>query len=283
MLIEEKYMSQQINLISGRSLSWLPTSFHVSKSIDWKVAGCFAIVVGSLIFLAQRFMRQAPNNSLGRSTTGSSSLAGRIDEHPPSKETKLESREEGSSVTPSPAPKVKPSNSSPSAEGAEASANIPPRQVTKDGWTVSSVNGQVTVSFSMKANDVIDVTKQFVTEKGGSVVSAFGEFRRWLKSEIFTLNEEDYYLSFRQNDEHIDEMRFSLEKAKTSNLTKADPSSLSLKYVYKIGNNEPQEGTKPLDFSKEKSLTLLTPRRPMRVAGENMITFTVIFMQAKTS
>ncbi|MBS0648404.1 MAG: hypothetical protein JSS10_04160 [Verrucomicrobia bacterium] len=276
-------MPQQINLFSGTGLQGLPIPFHVPKSIDWKVAGCFAIVVGSLIFLTLRFMRLAPNNSLGHSTTGSPSLAGRIDEHPPNKETKLESREEGSSITPSTASGVKPSDSSPIAEGVETSASVPPRQVTKDGWTVTSVDGQVTVSFSMKSNDVIDITKQRVTERGGSVVCAFGGFKRWLKSEIFTLNGEEYYLTFRQNEEHIDEMRFSLEKTSSSNFTKAGPSSLQLKYVYKIGNNEPQVGNKPLDFSKEMSLTILTPRRVVRTAGENMITFTVTFLQPKMS
>lgn len=315
-------MPQQVNSFSGTSFRALPTFFHLPKSIDWKVAGCFTLVVGSLIFLALRFMPKAPNNSVGRSTTGSSSLAGRVDKYLPGDSLKSKSKE-GASATPSPTHEIKPSDEFASLAGradthspgerpksestqrdgasaapslapdtkpsdpcprAEASASVPPRQATKDGWTVISVDGEVTVSFSMNSNEVIDATRQFVTEKGGSVpCAAFDGYRRWLKSEIFTLNGEEYYLSFRQNEEHIDEMRFSLEKTKTSNTTKADLSPVHLKYVYKIGNNESQEGTKPLDFSEDKSMTILTPRRTVKVSGGMLVTFTVSFLKPETT
>lgn len=272
-LLKRAHMPQQVNLFSGTSFQGLSTPFHLPKSIDWKVAGCFSLVAGCLIFLALRMMRPASNNSLSHSTSESSNLAGRVSQHeaPKSKSPEGQSAKE----TPSPTPAAKPSADVPQAV---ASQEVALSQTTgKDGWTVSTVNGEVTASFSMNSIDIIDVTKQFVTEKGGTIPSVDFGFRRWLKSEIFTLDGEEYCLSLRQNEDHIDEMRFSLEKV--SELKKAGHSFVNLKCLYKIGDNDPQAGIKLLDFSKEKSQPILTPRRWMRVAKGQIVTFTVSFLK----
>ncbi len=269
-------MPQQVNLFSGARFQGLPKPFHLPKSIDWKVAGCFSLVAGCLIFLAFRMMRPASNNSIDHSTSGSSSLTGRVSQHGPDQVRKSESSEgEGAKETPSSTPEAKPSAGVPKAMASqEVAVN---RTAGKDGWTVSSVNGEVTASFSMNSIDIIDVTKQFVTEKGGTIPSDDFGYRRWLKSETFTLDGEEYCLSLRQNEDHIDEMRFSLEKI--SELRKAGHSLVNLKCFYKIGDNEPQERIKLLDFSEEKTQTILTPRRWMRVAKGQIVTFTVSFLK----
>lgn len=265
-------MSQQVNLFSGTSFRGFPIHLPLPKSIDWKVAACFSLIVGSLIVLALRFMRQAPNNSLGHSTTGPD-LSDRIDQHSPVEGPEPGSQEEKSPIS---APQVTTSSTSAPKSGASTavSASKTSSPAVRDGWTINTVEGEITASFSMNSNDVVSMTKQIIDRDKAGI-----DCRRALKSETFIYKGEEYCLSFSQKDE--DFFRICLEK--TSDLKKASLPSVTLRYVYILGNNPVLAGTSSLDFSHEKSQIFFTTRRFMRVAGGATVTLTVTFLKPETT